>query len=333
VRFSFSIPNCTERLNQPAAFAGPDRLVELARTAERLGLYALWANDHLAPWPKLGAAGGDPPNWYEAIVTMACCASATTRIRIGFGVIVVPYREPVLLAKQVATLDAFSNGRVLLGVGIGAVRDEFRTLRPRERKPDRGGRLDEPRAALVRLFNEREASFAGRHYAFEKLSLCPRPVQEPLPIYLAGAVPATLKRVARFGAGLMVARSSPDELSAWIAELGVALEEVGRELREIDVVSCPVLRLDATREAAAKRALDSHIGRRFTGAGDPAEVERLLATQLVGTPQDVAERIAAQAEAGVTHCAPPHVVAETFDEMMEQMHRYAEDVIPLCRSL
>ncbi|MFQ5933700.1 MAG: LLM class flavin-dependent oxidoreductase, partial [Dehalococcoidia bacterium] len=260
--------------------------------------------------------------------------SVTKKIEVGLGVIVVPFREPVLLAKQVATLDVFSGGRVLFGVGIGTSREEFEVLRPREAKSNRGKMLDETLEVLNLLFNEPEASFSGRYYAFEKLSLYPKPVQKPLPLYISGNVPATLDRVARYGTGLLVMGGPIEAFRTRVNDLHTALEKVERDVSEIDVTVSFAVSLDSSRERAVERFRNSQVGHRFTSwTSDPEVIERMIRGNLVGTPEEVAEKVRERAEVGMSHCAPQHIAAESIEEMMEQMHIYAEEVMPLCEDL
>jgi probable F420-dependent oxidoreductase len=318
-----------EGVNQPPAFVGPGNLIELARTAEQLGLYSLWANDHLAPWPKLRERDAGPFNWYEILITTACCAGVTHRIKLGLGVIVVPYRDPLLLAKQLSTLDALSGGRVLFGVGIGTVRDEFEILQPRLPKANRGRMLDESLDALALLLTEAEASFSGEHYAFEKIALYPKPVQKPLPLYISGQVSETLHRVAKQATGLMVMGCPPAALRARLDALQVEMQKAGRSMDELDVALSLALSVESTHERAVERFRQSYVGRRLLGRFD---LDQLVKGHLIGTPAEVAERITALGEAGMTHCAPQHVAADSFGEMMDQMERYAKEVVPLCRT-
>ncbi len=329
MKFGFLLPTCMEGLNQPPAFAGPADLIQIARKAEELGLYSLWANDHLAPWPRLRQQDTRPFNWYEILITTACCASVTTRIKLGLGVIVIPYRDPLLLAKQLATLDALSGGRVLFGVGIGTVRDEFEILQPRQSKANRGAMLDESLEAIGLLLNEPEASFSGEHYAFDKISLFPKPVQKPLPLYISGQVSETLNRVAKRATGLMVMGCPPAALRTRVDALAVEMEKAGRKMSELDVALSLAVSIESTHERAVERFRDSYVGRRLLARFG---LDQIVKGHLIGAPAEVAERIRALGEAGMTHCAPQHIAADSFSEMMEQMHRYAEDVIPLCRS-
>ena len=327
MRFSFFYPTCVEALNQPVGFARPAEILDLAREVEDRGLYALWAADHLAPWADLIDPRAGPPNWYDIMIAMAGVASVTSTVKLALGVVVVPLRDPVVLAKQVATLDAFSEGRVLFGVGIGSARQEFGLLRPREAGANRGRMLDEALAAMQALFTEPSASFDGEYYAFRDLAFAPKPVQAPLPIYLSGAVEATLRRTARYGTGLMTGGHSPGAFAAWRERLRVEMEAAGREVSEIDLTFCPGVLLDDSHERAVSRFASSRMGRRYlkrTGL----EPEQGAAENMVGTAQEVADRLHLFAEAGMTHCVPTHVGVDTYEEYLDQFRRYVDQVIP-----
>jgi len=328
VKFGFLLPTCMEGLNQPPATIRPADILRIAREAEALGLDSLWANDHLAPWPKLRQQDPRPYAWYEILVTTAWCASVTTRIKLGLGVIVVPFRDPLLLAKQLATLDALSGGRVLFGVGIGTVRDEFEILQPRQKKASRGAMLDESLEILALLLGQPEATFSGEHYAFEKIALDPKPVQKPFPLYISGQVSETLHRVATWATGLMVMGCLPAALRTRLDALAAEMEKAGRKMSELDVALSLAVSIEPTHERAVERFRNSQVGRRLLGR---LELDQVVKGHLIGTPDEVAERITALGEAGMTHTAPQHIAADRFEEMVEQMHRYAEDVVPRCR--
>jgi probable F420-dependent oxidoreductase len=328
VKFGFLLPTCMEGLNQPPATIRPADILRIAREAEALGLDSLWANDHLAPWPKLRQQDPRPYAWYEILVTTAWCASVTTRIKLGLGVIVVPFRDPLLLAKQLATLDALSGGRVLFGVGIGTVRDEFEILQPRQKKASRGAMLDESLEILALLLGQPEATFSGEHYAFEKIALDPKPVQKPFPLYISGQVSETLNRVATWATGLMVMGCPPAALRTRLGALAAEMEKAGRKMSELDVALSLAVSIEPTHERAVERFRNSQVGRRLLGR---LELDQVVKGHLIGTPEAVAERIVALGEAGMTHTAPQHIAADRFEEMVEQMHRYAEDVVPRCR--
>ncbi len=334
MKFSFPLPTCMEGLNQPPGFGSAEDLVKIAETAEALGFYAVWANDHVAPWPRLREAAKQPLNWYDSLISTSYCARATSTIKLGLGVVVVPFRDPVILAKQVATLDQFSGGRVVMGVGVGTPRDEFATLRPRDVRSNRGEMVDELLEAIDLLWNRPAAAFNGKYYQFEELEAYPKPVQSPLPIYVSGGAPATLKRVARYGSGLLMSSGPIDSMRSRVDDLERELAQAGRDISEVDVAVSFAVSLASTSEKAQERFFDSHVGHRFMSwATDEETVEGMIGRNLVGTPEEAAEHIRQRAEAGMTHCAPQHIAAESVDEMMEQMHIYAEQVVPLCAGL
>ncbi len=326
MKFGFLLPTCMAGINHPIPFVKAKDLIELAQMAERLGFYSLWGNDHITPWWK---PQGQLPNWYEILISMACCATSTNSIKLGLGVMVMPYRDPIILAKQVATLDVFSEGRVLFGLGIGSVRSEFELLKPSQAKANRGAMLDESLEAFRLLFTGSEVSFSGRYYSFQGVALNPKPLQEPIPLYISGSTPATIERVAKFGTGLMIMGAPLEALRAKTDELRAASEKAGRDASEIDVAVSTAISLDSTHERAVERFLTSVVGRRFIGRH--GGVERVMMGNLIGTPSEVAEKLGQMEEAGISHNAPQHIAANTFEELKEQMQIFGEEVIPLCR--
>ena len=118
MKFDICLPNAMEGFLAPAGFAGPKDIEKFAREAERLGYNALWGFDFLNPTPDMGITNDTKANWYELMTTLAYLACVTDRIRLVSGVVVLPNREPVLLAKQIATVDQFSNGRLDVGIGL-----------------------------------------------------------------------------------------------------------------------------------------------------------------------------------------------------------------------
>src|SRR5690606_12467245 len=162
MRFSVAIPTCKEGLSYPLPFAGPEEIIRVAQSAEQLGYHSVWGNDHITAPRYVRETFDQPPNFYEPLIVLAYIAASTRRIKLAPSVIVLPMREPVYLAKQVATLDVFSGGRFILGVGVGAYREEFEAIHP-DLAPtaQRGQMVDESLEALVRLFREPVASFAG----------------------------------------------------------------------------------------------------------------------------------------------------------------------------
>lgn len=204
MRFSVALPNGAEGLASPLKFAGPADLVDLARSATRLGFDVVWRNDHLSTQRYVCAKHRDLPNYYEPLISLSFVAGAVPGIRLGTSVVVLPMREPVVLAKQVAALDVFTGGRLWLGVGAGAYREEFEAVRPAQRTASRGAMLTEGIRTLRVLFEQQEASFAGAHSRFEGVTMAPKPLRYPLPIYIyiGGNSDTNAQRADLFGQGM-----------------------------------------------------------------------------------------------------------------------------------
>ena len=328
MRFSVQIPTCTEGLVNPIPFAAPADFIRLAEAAERLGYDAVWGNDHITAAPYVRAKWADPPNFYEVLVTLAAVGAHTRRIGLGTAVLVMPLRDPVLLAKQVATLDRLTGGRVVLGVGIGAYREEFLAQWPRLASARRGDLLEEGVAALRTLWTEREASHAGQHYAFETIELFPKPVQRPLPIYFGGHNEAAVARAARHGQGGLPGWRPFHEIKARAALLRRLAAEAGRDPREVEAAVQLTIMLGRTREEASARyektGMVQHRKSLAHSGRDPSLAE---ANNLIGSPASILEQLAFLREAGVDHVCAMQFPHDSVAEMLDQMEWFARDVM------
>jgi probable F420-dependent oxidoreductase len=175
--------------------AEPEVLARRARRAEELGFESVWVGDHIALPAAGDDSGGNMPHQarLEALLALTFMAATTQRVRLGVGVIILPQRQPVLLAKQLSTLDALSRGRLIIGIGVGYVEPELRALGAS--LADRGARTDEYLAAMRALWSGEPASFSGRYVEFDSVVQRPMPVQQPHPpIIFGGQSPAALRR-------------------------------------------------------------------------------------------------------------------------------------------
>jgi probable F420-dependent oxidoreductase len=179
----------------------PDAAARVARAAEAAGFDSLWGGEHVVlPDPRVAPSPLEPEDRIiDPVVALAFLAAHTTRIRLGTGIIILPQRNPLVLAKELATLDVLSNGRLIFGVGVGYLEPEFRALGiPFE---TRGQMTDDYLAAMRAIWSERPA-YRGRHVAFEGVQAHPRPVQRPLPpIVIGGHTPAAFRRAVEQGQG------------------------------------------------------------------------------------------------------------------------------------
>ena len=186
MKFGVGLPTCTAGMMYPVPFASAEDIVRVAIEAEQLGYYEVAGNDHFTTQQYVREAFTDPPDFFDPLISYAYCAAKTSVLRLMTGIIVVPMRHPIVLAKQLATLDRFSGGRLLVGAGIGAYREELETAFPDLAGVRRADLMRESLVALRILLEERRATFDGAHIRFHDIEMYPKPVQDPLPIYSAG---------------------------------------------------------------------------------------------------------------------------------------------------
>lgn len=319
----------------PVPFATPADVVRVAVEAERLGYDAVMGNDHLTTQAYVRQRWPNPPNYYEPLISYACCAPATTRIRFMTGVIVMPMRDPVLLAKQVATLDQFTGGRVTLGLGIGAYREELEATQPRLRAAARSELVEEGIRSLRLLFTERRASFTGRHFQFEDVEMFPKPVQDRLPIYSGGNAEGALVRAARLCDGWIPAALGPVLLARRTQQLREEALAAGRDPAEIEIAPQLVVGIGRTAEAAERAFKGSQVYEHLLSLQNSTlkgmDVDSYVEMNLIGEIDEVGDRVAAYRDAGADHLAGLLFVGNTVDEMIEQFSLFAEAVVPRFR--
>ena len=212
-------------------------LVRLAQEAERLGFDSIWVPDRTvfptdiaARYPARFGSGPPIPDSQqvlEPITTMSFLAGVTSRIRLGFSVVVLPFRHPVLNAKMVATLDVLSGGRVIFGAGVGWMPEEFEGMGAPF--ADRGTVTDEHIEMFKALCTGYPASYSGRHFAIDDKVFYPKPIQQPHPpVWIGGVSRAAVRRAARLGDGWLPNGMSPGDVEEARARLHAACERAGR---------------------------------------------------------------------------------------------------------
>jgi len=226
------------------AMASPDNLKSLAQRAESLGYDSVWVSDHIIlprqvdsfyPYAADGVAIFRPDeDYYEPLATLNFLAGCTQRVRLGTHVLILPYRNPVLTAKILATLDVLSAGRVILGAGVGWMEEEFQAL-GLDTYSQRGAVTDEYIRLFKELWTKDEPDFQGEHYQFSGAGFMPKPVQKPHPpIWIGGHTGPAIRRAAKYGDGWMPiglrppAILEPEELSEKIARLRRLTVRAGR---------------------------------------------------------------------------------------------------------
>ena len=227
------------------AWATPDNQVRVAQRAEALGYHSLWVFQRLLyaltpkndyppmpgqPWPKAFQRAVDP------IVTLAYVAGATSRIRLGTSVLITAYYTPIMLAKQLATLDLVSRGRLDVGLGIGWSRDEYEASGvPYERRGKRG---DEFIACLKTIWTSEQPEFHGEFYTLPRSIVEPRPVQKPHPpITIGGYGPTVIRRAVTLGDGFNGGNVPLAQVAPLVAQIKDAARAAGRDPDALHVVS------------------------------------------------------------------------------------------------
>ena len=332
MKFSVAIPTCKEGLSMPLPFAGPDDAIRIAVEAERLGYHSVWGNDHITPPQYVREAYDRPPNWYEVLITLSFVGAATERIHLGTAVLVVPMREPVFLAKQVATLDQFSKGRLILGVGVGAYREEFEALHPDQKGARRGQMLSEGLQAMRRLFEDDDASLQGEYVYFQNIRMFPKPVQNPFPLFVGGNHTNSMKRAALYGNGWMGASLPPEGIAEGARQVARFAEENDRNPDEIEIAPQVMVCMAPTHEEALQRFKESvmyeHLFtlRQTTMRGQ--DMSRLVECNLIGSPEEVIDRVGRFRDAGVTMLPTMSFVSPTVDATIEDINYFAETIMP-----
>lgn len=214
-------------------------LTEAARAAEEAGVDDLWVADHLALAPE--DSEGSDGRYLEPLATLAYLAGITSRVGLGVGVLIVPYRPPLLIAKWVASIQELSDGRLILGVGVGWMEKEFRALGVDPRR--RGALTDEALAFLHRCFAADEVEANGQRFLFR-----PRPPRPP--ILVGGAPPHAIRRAVRFGDGWMPTAMHLDALEPGIAELRAGMAAAGKPPPEVALLQA--LPVDDEAKLAAR---------------------------------------------------------------------------------
>lgn len=243
--------------------AEPDALGRRARLAEAAGFESVWVGDHISLPMGAQAVAAYPPEQprLEALTTLAYLAGITGRVRLGVGVIVVPQRQPLLLAKQLTTIDVLSKGRLIFGIGVGYVPAELEALGASMR--DRGARTDEYVAAIRAVWDEAAPPFEGRFVSWADLMQRPLPIQRPgPPIVVGGSSAAAYRRALLRANGFYGHNLTLEETARVLGEIGELTGQVERpaELGPLEISIAP------------REALTLEVARRYADLG----VDRII---------------------------------------------------------
>jgi|SRR5208283_2054069 len=227
-------------------FSNPDLLAHLAVTAENCGFESLWTVEHVVipkgyqtpyPYSKDGKIpGGEDVAIPDPLLPLGFVAALTKKVRLATGVMILPQRHPLYVAKELATLDLLSGGRTILGIGSGWLKEEFDALGLDFHV--RGARTDEAIQALRACWCESPSSFHGKHFNFGPLMSFPKPAQKSgVPVHIGGHSPAAAKRAGRLGDGFFPALSDVPKLTELFGLMREAAAKAGRDASRIEL-SC-----------------------------------------------------------------------------------------------
>jgi probable F420-dependent oxidoreductase len=230
--------------------AAREALGRVGPLAEELGYDWLVVGEHVVvPDPRVKPSPMEPDDpILDGVVSLAFLAARTERIRLVTGIVILPQRNPLVLAKQLASVDSLSGGRLVFGLGVGYLEPEMSAIGvPMER---RGRRADEYLAAIRALWEQEKPSFEGEFVSFSGINAYPRPVQRPLPVIVGGRTPAAHRRAARHGDGWYGFWLDLDRTADQLDGIEAALAEAGRGRSDLDVTVTPRGRIDAGAVAA-----------------------------------------------------------------------------------
>lgn len=336
MRFGLGVPTATEGMMYPVPFASPDEAVGLAAAAEEFGFDSVWGNDHLTTQQYVRAEFAEPPRFYDPMSYLSFVAARTERIRLATCILVLSFRHPAVVAKQVATLDQLSGGRMVLGVGIGAYREEYEACWPGVAL-NRGEHAQESLEALDALFTQRRASYAGKWVSFRDVESFPKPLQSPLPVLSGGNAPGSRRRAALLGTGWLPACLTVSELADGVTEIRTIAAEHGRELPAgFEIAPQFAVSLGRTKDEAMatfeRSQVCAHL-RSLASSTLKGRPEAFGERNLIGTPEQVRARVADLAAAGVDTCSGLLFACNTVAETLEAMRVFAREVIEPCRDV
>src|SRR3984885_5002387 len=225
-------------------FSNPALLTHLATTAERCGVESIWTVEHVvipqdykSPYPYSATGkipGGEDVSIPDPLQPLSFAAAITKNLKLGTGILILPQRHPIYVAKETATIDQLSKGRLLLGIGSGWLAEEFQALGLDFHK--RGAMTDESIRAMRALWTEDSASFHGKHYNFDTVKMFPKPYHKSgIPIIVGGHSPAAAKRAGRYGDGFFPALGDIGKLKELFAIMTTEARQASRDATKIEL--------------------------------------------------------------------------------------------------
>lgn len=296
-------------------FESIDGLRRWLAVCEDSAIDSIWQSDRVV--------SRDPA--FEPLTLLSVIAGATRRLKLGTNAVVLPFRDPIDFARQCASLDQLSEGRLLPTVAVG--RGDAPEWRATGRSPKgRGARTDEALEVITRLWEHEVADFEGEHFRLEGASIAPRPRQSPLPLWIGGSSPAAIRRTARYGNGWLAPLQTPEEAGETVRAIRDEAKRIGRAIPDDHYGATILFRIGEGGD------VPPILGREGDRAGDESEAgaamrRRIEAIQAIGDAGEVLARVRAFRSVGVTKfVAIP--LARDEPGMIEQCRRLAAEVLP-----
>jgi probable F420-dependent oxidoreductase len=332
VNFGVGIPTGTEGLMYPIPFAQARDSIRISVRAEELKYDSVWGNDHVSTQNYVGDEFDRPPNYYAPLLVLAAIAENTTKLKVATALLVVPFRHPVVIAKELATLDQLTNGRLITGVGIGAYREELLAmLGERAKSIHRGRLLDEALTVLIRIFDEDKVTHKGEYFDIQGHQSYPKPLQKPFPFYLGGNSPEGWRRTAEYGMGWLPAVLTPEEIASAVDGIKAHCETFNRDYTEIDIAPQLIISIGKNHDDAMEKFQNSQLFNHMESLKKSTlkDQDTTLVTErnLVGGPDELSEQLQTYIDAGVTTFSALLFAVNTVEEMLESMQFFSEEVM------
>ena len=293
MRFGFIIPHNW-------GLDDPEDVIGIATFAEELGFDSVWVNHHVLHAGFILDRLGDKP-YYDSLTVLTYAAALTKKVRLGTTVLVLPYLNPIVLAKSLATLDAMSGGRVTVGVGVGGLQHESDALSANFER--RGAYTDESIAIMKELWTADDPQYSGDFYSFSGVKFSPKPVQTPHPpVWIGGQSNPALRRVANLGDGWHPTGLSVGDMGQRLASLKSRMETVGRDIGDI------TLSIRQELDVLDTKGPDSD-------------------SPMIGTPEQLLDTIHGYASIGVSEMILTVGTADV-DRIRRVMSAFADRVMP-----
>jgi probable F420-dependent oxidoreductase len=334
VKFGVRVPNS-------GPLSSVENIVRAAQEAEALGFDSIWVHDHVVWSSEMhrhhissGAAEAltddQTADFYESLTTLGYLAAETSTVRLGVACLVMPTRNPIYAAKQTATLDRLSGGRLIVGVGLGSKAtessNEFEVFEVPWKR--RAPLTDEYIQAMKAVWTQPLASFEGPTMRFKDAEIFPKPLQQPHPpVWVGGWTDHAAVRTARYGDGWIPGWLSPSEMARGRAVLLEEAKKQGRDGAEIVVAVEKLTAIARNRDDALARALPTVRTSSMTYERDVDDIQFALDRHIFGSVDDVRRRVDEFIDAGVEHFELKFLYA-TIDELLDQMTLWAEEILP-----